>query len=130
MVKNQPVSMSTTEQQTVKNLRIHRYSPGKIMINNQVYRQPILLFKRTIHLANINHPSMLKAKDIVHWLSLYQPNLLLIGTGQEHIYLDADLFSVCHDKQVGVEVLSTDQCLRTIVALQGDIRSALAYLSP
>jgi uncharacterized protein len=122
--------MPHSDQKPTQTIRIQRYSPGQITLGNQTYHHAILLYQNQIHIPTPQNLAALSHAIIDHWLDRFNPDLLLIGTGDTHIYLDPGLFDRCQTQQVGVEVLSTDQCLRTIVALQGDVRQSLAFLLP
>lgn len=122
--------MPKSDQKPKLPIRVQRYCPGQITLDSQPYHHAILLHQNQIHTPKPQHLAELSRTTIDAWINTFNPDLLLIGTGETHVYLDQELFTHCQLQQIGVEVMSTDQCLRTIVALQGDVRRSLAFLIP
>ena len=114
--------------QPIGPLRFQSYQTGKIVINQHTYDQNVLLSQHAIIASEVIGLKDLSSAHLQSWVDQYQSEIVLIGTGVEHLWLDLVVF----DKQkrpLSIEYMTTENCLRTFVALQSEPRDLLCYLA-
>jgi uncharacterized protein len=108
--------------------QIRAYQPGMIKINNQTIHQSII-----ISANNLITDWVPRTAEEITALALEQvialkPDILLIGTGKEHVFLPVDLYGELINQGIGVEVMNTGAACRTFNALTAESREVVAAL--
>lgn len=108
--------------------QIRSYQPGRIQINEQVFTHSVIV---------------MTDKPIVHWeptsaetitsnafssIIEYKPDILLIGTGATHLFLDQAVYGELINLGIGVEMMETRAACRTFNALSAENRNVVAAL--
>src|SRR5205814_853448 len=110
--------------------QIQAYENGVIMINGEKYSCSLLLMpNRLIAPWGPESIAALKAKHLESLL-VYQPELVLLGTGKTLFFPpdSAFLFQSLKQTQVGVELMDTQAACRTYTLLAAEGREVLAVL--
>jgi len=108
--------------------QIRAFEPGRLVINDQEYHQPVIVARRLL----IKHwvvPTLdrLTLEALAPAIGL-KPDVLLLGTGAKHHFLEAGLQAALLSAGVGIEVMSTQAACRTFNALLLDGRHVVAAL--
>ena len=117
-------------QNQAASLSFHAHTPGHIVINEQTYTQPVLCQQDRILMPQAPNIQQINLNQLKQWQQTYQPELILIGTGTQSCTIPKTIESFCHSHQVAVEAMSTNLCIRTLVALQGELRALICLLTP
>ena len=108
--------------------QIHAYRPGHIKINDESYTQSVIISPNQLitdwQPQTINELSK-QSFDIILTL---KPSVLLIGTGNEHIFLAPEIYGDLMNHGIGVEIMSTGAACRTYNALSSENRNVAAAL--
>ena len=108
--------------------QIRAYEPGKIQINETTYHTSVIVTPTKIVTHwNVNHCDQLTQKHIVKWLEL-KPDVVLLGTGENLIFPEADIFIPLTTVSVGVEVMTTAAACRTYNVLMAEGRHVVAAM--
>ncbi|HBE92496.1 MAG TPA: hypothetical protein DDW55_08190 [Gammaproteobacteria bacterium] len=75
----------------------------------------------------ITHASQLELEHLEQLLD-YQPDIILLGTGNKHLLLEPRMMMSIMQKGIGIEVMTTDAACRTYNVLLGEDRAVLAAL--
>tara|TARA_B100001989_G_C24546089_1_gene470879 strand:+ start:1591 stop:1965 length:375 start_codon:yes stop_codon:yes gene_type:complete len=111
-------------------LRFHTYSPGKIHVNDHIYTKTILCKQDSIILAEAPDMDDVNLDTLKKWQNDFQPELILIGTGAESREPSNIIHTFCCEEQIALDAMSTDYCIRTLIALQNEFRALICLLSP
>jgi uncharacterized protein len=108
--------------------QIKSYRPGQLIVNGESYEQPILIAS---HHLSLWTPSLqtLSSLDWQPVLAL-QPKIVLIGTGEDTVWLQPALLQPLIDRQIGYELMNTGAACRTFTILTADERRVCAVLYP
>lgn len=112
-------------------LAVKKYDETSFTLtNNEKHTGTIALFKNDVYdnLTPSNF-SELTESHFRKWLSL-KPEMILIGTGDKHLFLTPEQMSYFYAKGVGVETMRTDSACRTYSVIAGEMRNGLAILFP
>jgi len=112
---------------------ISHYGPGSISINGNEYSSHILITAtRVIENWCDGDPARLSVSNFEHLLAKdeaqEQPEIVLLGTGENHIFPDMALLAELKSKGLAVEVMNTRAACRTYSVLVGEHRSVAAAL--
>lgn len=125
------VGMSNLRKEDDGYLAIKKYSVNEFtLINNESYKGAIALYKDNVYTNLIpeNFTDLTKSY-FRKWLSL-KPEMILIGTGDQHLFLTPEQMAYFYTKGVGVETMKTDSACRTYSVIAGEMRNALAIFFP
>ena len=111
-------------------LRFHSYCPGSIQVNDQIYTKSILCKQDSIILPKAPDIDQIDLHTLEQWQKDFQPELILIGTGAESHESPNIIQTYCIQHQIALESMSTDYCIRTLIALQNEFRSLICILTP
>lgn len=106
---------------------IHSYEPGKLKINDLIYNQSVIVSSHELTLWPPQQFSQLNA-DSFNDIVVMQPNIVLIGTGDELIFPDPSILAPFYNAHIGVEVMSTLAACRTFNVLMSEGRNVVAAL--
>lgn len=108
--------------------QIKSYRPGMVKINDQTYHHSIIVAPEALILDwSITKAQDLTTTHLARALELH-PDILLIGTGAEQVFLHVELYGFLINAGVGVEVMSTAAACRTYNALSAESRNVAAAL--
>lgn len=100
-----------------------------ISINGQLYNQPICITNNEViplHQASI---AELNSADF-HAAIRHKPEIILIGTGSQHVFIHPRLTVELINYGIGVESMNTEAACRTYMVLKGEGRDVWAWLWP
>lgn len=120
-------SMLLTRDKNQGDYEIKSYQPGKIKVNDTEYSQSLLL---SAHLLKVWEPKTfdeLNSNDLDSLLQ-YQPDLVLLGTGEQLIFPEMRQLRVFYEQRVGIEVMNTLLACHTFNVLMSEGRNVLAAL--
>jgi uncharacterized protein len=109
--------------------RITAYSPGRIMINEEVIESAIILSARGFRpwpaesIATLTESLMSIALE-------EQPDILLLGTGQRQQFPSPAIMKPVAEAGTGLEVMDTAAACRTYNVLMSEDRHVVAALLP
>jgi len=108
-------------------LQIRAYTPGRLLINDQEYHESVILTGEEIITGWAQTIQVLSPSHFEVILTL-KPDVLLLGTGAKHHFLQQDVYAELLKARIGVEVMSTLAACRTFNALILDGRHVVAGL--
>jgi len=106
--------MHFSEENSSARYQIKKYDPGCITVNEQEYRESILLMSE--FLGPCNRDNFLRAFEM-------QPEVIIIGTGDK-LEIPPQLI----DNEIGLEIMTTAAACRTYTILISEQRNVLAAL--
>jgi len=112
---------------------ISHYGPGSISINGEEYTSHILITATQV-LENWcdGDPASLNVSHFEPLLTVDdaqdRPEIVLLGTGENHIFPDMALLAELKSRGLAVEVMNTRAACRTYSVLMGEHRSVAAAL--
>ncbi len=120
--------MDFTEHPHQHALAIREVSTGKIRINDEAYQHSVLLTADFKLLPwEVSCVDDLNAA-LLEPLLASKPEVVIIGTGAEQVFLDPALLQVFYQAGTGVEVMSTAAAARTYNILAAEERITAAGL--
>jgi len=119
--------LETSDQYLISN-----YGTGVLSINDQDYKSNILITQTRVMEGWYSGP--VKALSIADFAPLFDdaeadvPEILLLGTGSEHIFPEFSLMAQLKERGVAMEVMNTRAACRTYSVLVSEYRSVAAAL--
>ncbi len=107
---------------------ITSYTPDKIFINNIAYQNSLILTPEKIISDLGEHSLELILKNGWQRLLTDEVEIIIIGTGRKQKFLAAGLLAPLYEKQIGIEVMTTDSACRTYNILASENRKVVALL--
>ena len=102
------------------------HGPGYVQVNDQRFEQPVLV---TPEQVVVDWParsfSALTEADFNHILAL-QPEVFLLGTGNQHRFAHPQLYRALTNAGIGVEFMNTPAACRTFNILSTEDRKVVA----
>ncbi|GBE08588.1 MAG TPA: hypothetical protein ENG90_07025 [Gammaproteobacteria bacterium] len=116
-------------QQSTPNVNtIRAIEPGRIKINDQFYDNSLLVTAEIIdNNWIVNKPEELTV-EIIEELLNHQPEIIIIGSGLKHHFLDPMLTLTATQQGIGIEIMTTEAACHTYNILIGEDRDVLAAL--
>ena len=107
---------------------IRAYDERGVTVNDEVYHGSLVV-SRSLLLTpwEVGDADSLQAADLLALLQ-YQPEIILLGTGQRHRMCDPRISAEVMQHGTGIEIMSTDAACRTYNVLLGEDRNVLAAL--
>lgn len=119
--------MQLSREQSDANL-IRAHDSGRIRIGEQWYDGHLIVSaERILQNWPVNDPRMLTLEDFTAALAL-QPQIVLLGTGREHVLPDIELMAAFAGHHIGLEIMTTDAACRTFNVLVHEQREVVAAL--
>ena len=110
--------------------RITAYGTGFVSVNETVCTGAVLLGEDTLATdMEERRPDDLSATTVER-LRADEPEVVLIGTGERHVFPQPELFSPLYRDGIGVEIMSTPAACRTYNILSAEGRRVVALLLP
>lgn len=119
--------MQITRENTAANL-IRAYEPGRIRVGDRWLNGNVIVAPdQLIEDWRATEPSGLVLADLEPVLAL-QPEIVLVGTGEETLLPDVDLVAALAARAIGIEIMSTAAACRTYNVLTHERRRVVAAL--
>jgi uncharacterized protein len=112
---------------------IHSFEPGKIILSEEnknekiEYTNSIILLPNKVIQWPIGKLNDLKEDDFKNLIH-FEPELILLGTGEKLIFPAQSLLVDIYATRIGIEVMDTKAACRTYTILNSDGRKVLAAL--
>ena len=112
------------------NFKLSGYEPGKITVNHETYTTSIIISEdklitnwepQTINSLSKSH------LDIV--LAL-KPEMIILGTGKTHLFIEEDLLVNAFKLDIAVEVMSTHKACMLFPLMLNEQKKVAAALMP
>ncbi len=107
---------------------IDSYAAGCIIIDGHEYNGSLIISPRKI----INNWPALSSKDLTlknfQALLNLQPQLIIIGTGEQQVFPNPQVLAALTKDKVGVEIMTTAAACRTYNILMAEQRNVVAGL--
>ena len=110
------------------NYQIRSYQPGEIKINSQILTTSVIV--TPVKLIKNWQPQTCTelTPDSFSVLIEMKPDIVIIGTGSEMVFLDPELYGTLINHGIGVEFMDTRSACRTYNALSSENRDVAAAL--
>lgn len=120
--------MKFTEHRDPKINMINHYAPGLVSINNQDYQTSCIITQQSL---NPDWP--VKKLDDLTPATLQQlldlsPEVLILGTGEKQQFPSAEIFGLCAQQGVSLEVMNNASACRTYNVLTTEDREVVMGL--
>jgi len=104
------------------------HGEGYVQVNERRFQQPLIVTPENI-IADWPARSFaeLSEADFTHFLTL-KPEVLILGTGKQHLFAHPRLFQALTAIGVGVECMSTPAACRTYNILMEEERKVVAAI--
>lgn len=106
---------------------INRYHSGEVIVNNTAHQKNLVIFKDSLEDWPVTSLEQLDT-DALQILLDKKPELIVIGTGEKHLFPSRELVTQAGLAGVGLEFMSSEQACRTYNLLASDGREALLAL--
>ncbi|RLA15210.1 MAG: hypothetical protein DRQ59_01650 [Gammaproteobacteria bacterium] len=120
--------MPLTEDNITSRYSISAYSPDGIVVNNQNYRQSLVLSAQTINspwpvrsISELDESSLQIVLDM-------NPDVVLLGTGERQEFPEARIFALLGQQGIGLEVMNNGALCRTFNILVAEDRAVVAAI--
>ena len=120
--------MELVEDKHNSDFNIKKYINNTIIINDNSYSEPIIIFDRKISNFSMDKPNLININDIEQYLDSI--TLVLIGTGESTILPNQNLIDSMYKKNKGLEFMNTDSACKTHNILLSESRSFISILYP
>jgi uncharacterized protein len=122
--------MDLTLQSPGDHLYIQAISDEGIRIADQVCTTPLIVSaSKLLTDWPVSNPQELTDQHLDQILE-FEPELVLIGTGNRQIFLPPELLMVFYRRSVGIETMNTPAACRTFNVLVSEGRNVVAALLP
>ncbi|MCP4386877.1 MAG: Xcc1710-like domain-containing protein [Gammaproteobacteria bacterium] len=106
--------------------RFSSYGPGSVTINEEAYRQSLVLTASEIlHPWPVTSIADLSAENLAPILET-NPAVVLLGTGEQQRFPDARTFALFGERGIGLEVMDNGALCRTFNILVAEDRAVTA----
>ena len=119
--------MELTHQQNKSSKFIKSYENNTLFIGDKKYACNIILSEEKINKWNIQNIEKIKITDI-GLILLYNPEIIIIGTGQKQYAPSNNFINHIHKKKIGVEFMITESACKTFNILLSEGRKVIAGL--
>lgn len=99
----------------------------KIQIEDEVYTESLILTLQNLDVWSVDHVSQLKEDDFLNFSKL-GAEVILLGTGENMVFLDIALTRPLINQGIGLEVMNTAAACRTYNIMISDGRKVAAGL--
>ena len=103
------------------------YGHGHVMINKERYEHDLIILPNQVLSWRTGHGGELAETDFEPLASL-QPEVVLVGTGEHHLFLHPRLYARLSKSRIGVEVMNCGAACRTYNILVGEGRHVACAL--
>lgn len=121
--------MQIDEIRDKQGLWIEEIDTGLITINGKQHSEPVCITDIEVLPLAKNNAAELSIEDFALALQKH-PEVILIGTGSQHVFIHPRLTARLAAKGIGVESMTTAAACRTYMVLRSEGRSVWAWLWP
>ena len=122
--------MDLTLQSPGDHLFVHAISDEGIRIADQVCSGPLIVSANRLQTDwPVSNPKELTGRHLDQILE-FEPELVLIGTGERQVFLPPEMLMVFYRQSVGIEIMNTHAACRTFNVLVSEGRNVVAALMP
>lgn len=121
--------MQIDEIRDKQGLWIEEIDTGLITINGKQYSEPVCITDIEVLPLAKNNAAELSIEDFALALQKH-PEVILIGTGSQYVFIHPRLTAQLAAKGIGVESMTTAAACRTYMVLRSEGRSVWAWLWP
>jgi len=111
---------------------ISHYGPGVLAVNGQSYHSNLLITQNEVleHWCegNIRAVTESSFEPLLSMAVDKQPEIVLLGTGDDHVFPSMELLATLKKRGLTVEVMNTRAACRTYSVLVSEYRSVAAAL--
>ena len=120
--------MKFTEHRDSNILTVRRYQPGKVTVNDQEVTDSCFFNHHTlVEHWNCNRLDELNEETLAPIFEL-QPEVIILGTGETQVFPKPELFYLCAQKGIGLEVMDNRAACRTYNVLTTEDREVVLAL--
>jgi len=113
-----------------EHLFIRSVTDKGIQVGDDFFRDPFILnAERILHDWPVTSVEQITEQHLEKVLDL-QPDVVLIGTGANQVFLEPDKMMFFYGRNIGIEVMTTDAACRTFNVLVSELRNVAAMLIP
>ena len=120
--------MPLAESKITSRYSISAYSPDGIIINNQNYRQSLVLSPEAIScpwsVNSIDELDEINTQIIIDM----NPDVVLLGTGEQQRFPEARIYALFGQAGIGLEVMNNGALCRTFNILVAEDRAVVAAI--
>ncbi|NCN42953.1 MAG: hypothetical protein CO158_05570 [Piscirickettsiaceae bacterium CG_4_9_14_3_um_filter_43_564] len=120
--------MKFTEHRDSNVFAVKQYRPGLVKINDRTLLKSCFLTQHQLiedwPCANLDSLTEDKLMEIIH----LKPEVILLGTGEQHTFPDRTLFALCARHGIGLETMSNIAACRTFNVLSTEDRDVVLAL--
>ena len=122
--------MDLTQQTPGDHFYIHSVSDQGIRVVDQIHNTALIVSAQ--HLLPGWPVSNAREIEAHHIEAIFElkPEVVLIGTGRDQIFLAPELLMLFYQRSIGVEVMNTQAACRTFNVLVSEYRNVVAALLP
>lgn len=106
---------------------ISSVEPGRILIREEVFTESLLIAADLLQLWPVQDAASMTDAALQQLIDL-QPELIVLGTGQQHVFPQMDKLRPLLEAGIGYEIMSTPAACRTYNVLVAEDRNVLAGL--
>ena len=112
---------------TSATIKIQRYEPGKIWVNQQCYEHSLILRPHQLQPFN---PTQLNDVLLEHFKVIFDnpPQILILGTGKAPLIPKEELLLPFFEKGIGVEFMDSKTACYTFTVLAAEERDVAACI--
>lgn len=107
--------------------QVRAFKPGVIQINEKIFTQSMIISPRQVTEWMPQTIEELTSASLSVILT-FHPDILLIGTGSQHVFLAVEIYGDLINQNIGVEIMDTRAACRTYNALSSENRNVVAAL--
>lgn len=120
--------MKFTEHRDPKINMINRYAPGLVSVNNQDYQTSCIITQQNLNpdwsVKNLDDLTPEKIQQLLD----FSPEVLILGTGETQQFPSAEIFGLCAQHGVSLEVMNNSSACRTYNVLTTEDREVVLGL--
>lgn len=107
---------------------INNYSPGQITINQITYKKSIIISPKQLITDWQPQQFTELTSDSFNPVIALNPELIILGTGEKHLFPHPELIEKLIEKKIGFEAMSTGAAARTFNVLLSEGRNVVAAM--
>lgn len=120
--------MKFTEHRDPQINMINRYAPGLVSVNNQDYQTSCIITQQNLipdwPIRNLDDLTSTTLQPLLD----FSPEVLILGTGETQQFPSAEIFGLCAQQGVSLEVMNNASACRTYNVLTTEDRKVVMGL--
>ena len=109
-------------------VHIKAYTKGKITLNIGEHTNFVFLTNNQLHKIDADWSFETISNSLLDEISINQPEVIVIGTGESHKIMDSALIKYLNDKGIAIEAMASRQACHTYEVLAHDRRKVNALI--